>query len=108
MKKIYLMTAVTLIVTIAVLSQMRSAEAFAPAGPGLRQRLHAAARKTFRRLRRLLDNLVAAGIAYREHHVTLSALRNLSDTELKDFGVYRGSPRSAFHRYRDVKFTSPR
>jgi uncharacterized protein YjiS (DUF1127 family) len=108
MKKIYLMTAVAAIVVVAVMSQMRAAEALNPEGPSLRQRLYAAAARLSRRLRRIVNNRIAAMIAYRAHQATLSALGNLSDPELKDFGVYRGSPGSAFHRHRDVKFPSTR
>ena len=102
MKKICLMTTVTMVVAVAVLSQMRAVEAFGPAGPNLRERLHSAAGKLSRRLRRMINDWVAAAIAYREHRVTLFALRNLSDAELKDFGADRGSPRGALHRYRNV------
>lgn len=108
MKKIYLMTAVTMIVAVSVRSQMRAAETFSPAGPDLRERLHSAARKLSRRLRRMVDNWVAAALAYREQQAMLSALRNLSDAELKDFGVYRGSPGSALHRNCDVKLLNRR
>jgi hypothetical protein len=99
MKKICLMT---MVVAVAVLSRMWAVEALSPAGPNLRERLHSAAGKWSRRLRRMVDDWVAAAIAYREHRVTLFALRNFSDAELRDFGVYRGSPGSAFHRYRDL------
>jgi len=108
MKKFYLMSTVALIVVVAVVSQMRAAEALNPAGPGLRQRLYAAAAGLSRRLRRTVNNWIAAMIAYREHQATLSALGNLSDTELKDFGVYRGSPGSVVHRHREAKFKSTR
>ena len=56
----------------------------------------------------MVNDWVAAAIAYRERRVTQFALRNLSDIELKDFGVYRGNPGSALHRYRDVKFATRR
>jgi uncharacterized protein YjiS (DUF1127 family) len=108
MKKIYLMSAVAMNVVVAVVSQMRAAEALSPACSGLRQRLYAAAAGLSRRVWRIVNNWIAAMIAYREQQVTLSALGTLSDTELKDFGVYRGSPGSAFHRHRDVKFKSTR
>jgi uncharacterized protein YjiS (DUF1127 family) len=102
MKKICLMTAVTMVVAVAVLSQMRAVEALSSAGANLRERLHSAAGKWSRRLRRMVDDWVAAAIAYREHRVTLFALRNFSDAELRDFGVSRGSSGSAVHRHRDV------
>jgi uncharacterized protein YjiS (DUF1127 family) len=108
MKKICLMTAVTMVVAAAVLSRMRAVEALSPAGPNPRERLHSAAGKWSRRLRRMVDDWVAAAIAYRERRVTLFALRNFSDAELRDFGVYRASSGSFFHRHRDVKFTSRR
>ncbi|MGZ3361233.1 MAG: hypothetical protein ACXU84_18045 [Xanthobacteraceae bacterium] len=108
MKKIYLMTAVTMAVAVAVLSRMRAAEAFSPEGPNLPERLHSAAGKLFRRVRRMINDWVAGTIAYRERRVTQFALRNLSDIELKDFGAYRGNPGSVLHRYRDLKFTTRR
>jgi len=106
MKNIYLMTVAAMVVAVAVLARMRAVGAFSPAGPDLRQRLHSGAGKLSRGLRRLVNDWVAAAIAYRERRVALFALRNLSDPELKDFGVYRGSPRGAFHR--DVKFATRR
>ena len=106
MKNICLMTAVTMLV--AVLHQMRAVEAFGPAGPNLRERFHAGVGKLSRYLLRVINDWVAAAIAYREHRVTLFALRNLSEAERKDFGAYRGSPESAIHRHRNVKFTTMR
>ena len=97
-----------MLVAVAILSQMRAVEAFSPAGPDLRERLHSGAGKLSRRLRRMINDWVAGAIAYRERRVTQFALRNLSDIELKDFGAYRGNPGSALHRYRDVKFTTRR
>lgn len=88
MKKIYLMTAATMVVAVAVLARI--------------------AGRLFRRVRRMIDDWVAGAIAYRERRVTQFALRNLSDPELKDFRVYRGTPRGAIHRYRDVKFATRR
>jgi uncharacterized protein YjiS (DUF1127 family) len=108
MKKIYLMSAVAMIAVVAAVSRMRAAEVLSPAGPASRQRLYAAAARLSRRLRRSVNNWIAAMIAYRAHQATLAALGNLSDPELKDFGVYRGSPGSAFHRHRDLKCTSTR
>jgi uncharacterized protein YjiS (DUF1127 family) len=108
MEKIYLMSAVTMVVAVAVLSRMRAVGALSPAGPNLRQRLHSGAGKLLRRLRRMINDWVAGAIAYREHRVTLFALRNLSGPELKDFGVYRGSPAGACRRDRDVKLATGR
>jgi hypothetical protein len=107
MKKIYLMTTVTMVVAVAVLSRMLAVAAFSPAGPNLQERLHSGAGKLFRRLRRMINDRVADALAYRERRVTQFALRNLSDIE-KDFGTCRRSPRSAFHRCRDVNFTTRR
>jgi hypothetical protein len=105
MKKIYLRTAMTMVVAVAVLARMR---AFSPAAPDLRQRLHSGAGKLSGFLRRMVNDWVAAAIAYRERRVTQFALRNPSDIELKDFGGYRGNPGSALHRYRGVKFATRR
>jgi uncharacterized protein YjiS (DUF1127 family) len=100
MKKIHLMSAAAAIVAVAAVFRMRAAEVSDLAGPGLRQRLDAAAAGLSRRLRRTVNNRIAAMIAYRARQATRSALCNLSHIELKDFGVYRGSPGSAFHRLR--------
>jgi hypothetical protein len=108
MKKINLMTTVTTVVAVAVLSQIRDVGAFSPAGLHLRERLHSGAGKLFRRLRRMINDRVAGAIAYRERRVTQFALRNLRDADSSDFDVARGSPGSAFHRYRNVKFTTRR
>jgi hypothetical protein len=108
MKKIYLMTSAAAIVAVAVVSEMRAAEALNPAGPGLRRSLYVVAARLSRRLRRIVNNWIAAMIAYRAHQATLSAPGNLPDPELGDFGVYRGSPGSGFHRHCDVKFPSRR
>jgi uncharacterized protein YjiS (DUF1127 family) len=108
MKKIHLMTTVTMVVAVAVLSRMLAVAAFSPAGPNLQGRLHSGAGKLFRRLRRMINDRVADALAYRERRVTQFALRNLSDIELKDFGACRRSPGSAFHRCRDVNFTTRR
>ena len=108
MKKIYLMTTVTMAVADPVSSVMRAAQAFGPDGANLRERLHAGAGKLFRRVGRMINDRVAGAIAYRERRLTQCALRNLSDIELKDFGAYRGNPGSVHHRYRDVKFTTRR
>jgi len=42
------------------------------------------------RVARLVNNGVAALIAHRERQASLFILRNLSDRELKDIGIYRG------------------
>jgi uncharacterized protein YjiS (DUF1127 family) len=42
------------------------------------------------RVARLINNGVAALIAHRERQASLFILRNLSDRELKDIGIYRG------------------
>ena len=108
MKKIYPMTAVTMVVAVPVLSRMRAVGAFNLASPNLRQRLRSGAGRFSRCLRRMVNDWVAAAIAHREHRVTLFALRNLSGPELKDFGVYRGSPAGACRRDRDVKLATGR
>lgn len=87
MTKIYLMTAATMVAAVAILSPMRAAGALGPAGPNLRERLHSVAGKLSRGLRRMVNDRVAAAIAYREHRVTLFALRNPSDPELRDVGA---------------------
>jgi uncharacterized protein YjiS (DUF1127 family) len=47
--------------------------------------------KTFARgFLRIINNLVAAMIAEREHQANLAILRRLSDRELRDMGLERG------------------
>lgn len=41
-------------------------------------------------LGRLVDRLVAAAIARHQRHAELVALRQFSDRELQDIGIYRG------------------
>lgn len=41
-------------------------------------------------LGRLIDRLVAAAIARHQRHAELAALRQFSDRELQDIGIYRG------------------
>jgi uncharacterized protein YjiS (DUF1127 family) len=41
-------------------------------------------------LGRFVDRLVAAAIARHARHAERAALRQLSDRELKDIGIYRG------------------
>ena len=108
MKKIYSMTAVTMVVAIPLSSLMRAVEALGPDGENLRERLHAVAGRLFRRVRRMINDRVAGAIANRERRLTQDALRNLSDIELKDFGAYRGNRSSVLHRCRDVQFTTRR
>jgi hypothetical protein len=108
MKKIYLMTAATMVAAVAVVLRMQAVGALSPAGPNLGKRLHSGAGKLSRWIRRMINDWVAAAIAYREHRVTQFALRNLSDPEPMDFGIYRGSPGGAFRRYRDARFATRR
>lgn len=108
MKKIHLMTAVTMVVAAAVPPRMQAAEAFSPGVANLRERLHVGTGKLFRRVRRMINDRVAGAIAYRERRVTRFALRHLSDIELKDFGAYRGNPGSVLRRERELKFTTRR
>jgi uncharacterized protein YjiS (DUF1127 family) len=41
------------------------------------------------RVKRLIDRLAAAAIARYERHASIVALRQLSDRELKDIGIWR-------------------
>jgi uncharacterized protein YjiS (DUF1127 family) len=41
------------------------------------------------RIRRRVNNWVAAALAHRERQAALVALRHLNDRELKDIGLYR-------------------
>ena len=50
------------------------------------------------RLRRIVNNYVAAVIASHERRAALAALRQLGDRELKDIGLYRGQVEEAIER----------
>jgi uncharacterized protein YjiS (DUF1127 family) len=54
----------------------------------IRNRRHAG-RSLVARFRRLIDRLVAAAIAHHERQAELVALREFSDRELQDIGIYR-------------------
>jgi hypothetical protein len=108
MKNNYPTSAVAMIVLVAVVSRMRITKASNQAKPALRQRLRAAAALLSRRVWRIVNKRIAAMIAYRERQATLSVLGSLSDTELRNFGVFRTSPGSAFHRNCDARSKSTR
>lgn len=57
--------------------------------------------RTAWRIRRFVNNLVAAALARRERQVALFALRQMSDRELKDLGLYRGDLERAVSRKTD-------
>lgn len=49
------------------------------------------------RLRRALNDWVAAALAYRERQAAIHALRQYDDRELKDIGLYRGQIEDAIN-----------
>ena len=54
-------------------------------------RLRGRARRLSRRLKRAIDAWVASMLARRERQAAIYAVHHLSDRELKDMGLYRGS-----------------
>jgi len=108
MKKTCPMTAVTAVVSVSLVPKILAAEAFRPARASLQQELHSATGRLSRRLRRLLNNWVAAAIAHREQQATLSVLRSRSDAELKGFGIYRGGLGRAHDRRRGNELVARR
>lgn len=106
MKKIDLATAVTTVVTVAAVSRLRVVEAFAPARLSLPANMRSMASKLARRLRRQIDNRVAAAIAYHETKVAPATPGDLCDGELGSFGAYRGISDSAGDRHRRAQFVS--
>lgn len=91
MKKIYLVTVIAIVITMAIASHLLAVGALGPATPGLLSRLRSCLGGTFRRLKGRLDDWIAAAIARRARQAATFALRHFSDRELRDLGLYRDS-----------------
>jgi uncharacterized protein YjiS (DUF1127 family) len=89
MKKIYLVTVIAIVVTIAIASHLLAVGALGPATPGMRSRLRSWVSAIAGGLRGQLDDWIAAIIARRERQAAIFALRHFSDRELKDIGLHR-------------------
>jgi uncharacterized protein YjiS (DUF1127 family) len=94
MKRIYLATAIAIVVTTSIASHVLAIGALGPAMPGVLIDARSGARGVYSRLKRL-KRLFRAGIAavraWRERRAAIIELRSLSDRELSDIGVYRCS-----------------
>jgi uncharacterized protein YjiS (DUF1127 family) len=91
MKKIYLATVIAIVVTTSIASHLLAIGALGPATPGVLSRLRSYVGGCFGWLKGLFDDWIAAGLARRERHAAIFALRHFSDRELKDIGLYHGS-----------------
>jgi uncharacterized protein YjiS (DUF1127 family) len=89
MSRAYFATVIAVFVTTSLATNLLVVGTRGPIAlglPGLRFR----SRRLGRRLRRFVDNHVAAMIARRERTAAVGALRYMSDRDLKDIGLYRG------------------
>jgi hypothetical protein len=93
MKRFYLTAAIIMVVTVAIVSQIRAAEALRPASPGLWKKLKSGAGRLARYLRKSANFRAAVTITDCEPQVTPSPL---------DLGA--ACPDSAGGRLRDLKF----
>jgi uncharacterized protein YjiS (DUF1127 family) len=91
MKKIYLATVIAVVVTISIASYLLAVGVLEPATPGVFARLRSCVSSFLGGLKGLLDDWTAAALARRERQAAIFALRQFSDLELKDIGLYRGS-----------------
>jgi uncharacterized protein YjiS (DUF1127 family) len=91
MKRVYLATAIAIVVTTSIASHVLTVGVLGPAAPGLLTGLKSGARGLFGRLWSLVSDCIAAARARRERRAALVALRLLNDRELKDIGLYRNS-----------------
>jgi len=91
MSKIYVATVVAAFVTTSLATNLLVVGVRGPVQSDLVVRLRLRARRLRRRIGHAVDAWVVSMLAYRERQATLYALRHLSNRELKDMGLYRGS-----------------
>jgi uncharacterized protein YjiS (DUF1127 family) len=91
MKRIYLATAIAVVITTSIASHVLAIGALGPAMPGVLIDARSGARGVYNRLREFLGACVAAVRARRERRAAIVALSLLSDRELADIGLCRGS-----------------
>jgi uncharacterized protein YjiS (DUF1127 family) len=87
----YFATVVALFVTTSLATNVLVSGTRGPALPGMIVGLRCRSRRLRRRLKRAIDIWVASMLAHRERQATIYAVHHLSDRELKDMGLYRGS-----------------
>lgn len=91
MKKIYLATAIAIIVTTSIASHGLTIGALSPVMPGVLIGARLGARGAYSRLRERFSACIAAVRAHRERRAAIFELSSLSDRELSDIGLWRGS-----------------
>jgi uncharacterized protein YjiS (DUF1127 family) len=91
MKKMYLATAIAVVVTTSIASHVLAIGALGPAMPGVMIDARSGARGVYGRLRGLFCACIAAIRARRERRAAMLELSSLSDRELSDIGLCRGS-----------------
>ena len=91
MSKIYVATVVAAFVTTSLATNLLVVGVRGPVQSDLVVRLRCRARRLRRWIGHAVDAWVVSMLAYRERQATLYALRHLSNRELKDMGLYRGS-----------------
>lgn len=109
MSKVYLATVSAVVVTTSLASNILVVGTRSSVRPDLAGRIRAAVRRWLRRFRRSVDAWVAEVIATSERQAAIYALNLLSDRELGDIGLDRGSIThlvrhpEQWNRYRDVE-----
>jgi uncharacterized protein YjiS (DUF1127 family) len=90
MNRFYLGTITVVALTTALTSNIIATGIRGAAQPGLSMGARLVARRCSRRFGRAVDAWVAAMIARRERLAASAALRQMTDRELTDVGLYRG------------------
>ena len=91
MRRMYFATVVAVFITTSLATNLLVAGTRGPVLPGVIAGLRCRSRRLGRRLKRAIDTWVASMLARRERQAAVCALHHLSDRELKDIGLYRGS-----------------
>jgi uncharacterized protein YjiS (DUF1127 family) len=91
MNKFYLATVLAIVITASIGSHLLMVGALGPTNSGFLVSLKSGLSGLFKRIGRFFDGWIAATLAHRERQVAMFALTKLSDRELKDIGLYRGT-----------------
>jgi uncharacterized protein YjiS (DUF1127 family) len=91
MTKFYLATVAAVVVTTSLASNILVVGARGSARPDQPRRTRSSARRWMRRFGHLVDAWVAAMIESRSRQAAIYALNRLSDRDLRDIGLDRGS-----------------
>jgi uncharacterized protein YjiS (DUF1127 family) len=108
MSKVYRATVAAVVVTTSLASNILVVGTRSSLRPSLAGRLRATVRRWLRRFRHSVDTWVAEMIATSEQQAAMYALNLLSDRELRDIGLDRGSINhlvrhpEQWNHYRDV------